>query len=115
EVFGPMVFPKGEDREVGTEVVTAGEIAVLAKVAVVLETDVGETPKFEVDDGATTMLGADDEETGTLELDGGEITMGEMGEPEIGVVELTDDTVPLTGETIPVTDGRVPSVCEVSV
>jgi hypothetical protein len=106
-----MAVPKGEDREVGTEVVTAGEIPVLEKVeeeTVVLETAVGETPKLEVDDGETTKLGADDEETGTLELDDREITMGEMGEPEIGVVGVTD-------ETAPVTDGTVPSVCEVSV
>jgi hypothetical protein len=109
EVLGPIV-PKVEDREVGTEVVTAGEIAVLEKVdeeTVVLETDVGETPKLEGDDGETTKLGAEDEETGTLELDEGEITMGEMGEPEIGAVGDTD-------ETGPVTDGTVPNVCEVS-
>jgi hypothetical protein len=88
--------------------VTAVEIVVFEKVALVLETDVGETPKLEVDDGETTELGADDEETGTLELEDGEITMAEMGEPEIGVVGVTD-------ETGPVTDGTVPSVCEVSV
>ena len=87
---------------------TAVEIAVLEKVAVVLETDVGETAKLEVDDGETTELGADDEETGTLELEDGEITMAEMGEPETGVVGVTD-------ETGPVTVGTVPSVCEVSV
>ncbi len=96
-----MVVPiKVEDREVGTEVVTAGEIAMpetADEETAVLEADVGETTKLEA--GAATAL---------LEVDDGEITMGEMGEPEIGVLELTD-------EMLPVTDDTVPSVCEVSV
>ena len=109
--MGPMVVPiKVEDREVGTEVVTAGEIAMLETDDVetaVLETDVGETPKLEVDDGETTKLEAG-AATALLEVDDGEITMGEMGDPEDAALELTD-------EMLLVTDDTVPSICEVSV
>lgn len=106
-----MLVPiKVEDREVGTEVVIAGEIAMLETAdeeTAVLKADVGETAKLDVDVGETTKLEAG-AATALLEVDDGVITMGEMGEPEIGVLELTD-------EMLPVTDDTVPSVCEVSV
>jgi hypothetical protein len=117
--LGPMVAPiELEDREVGTEVVTAGEIAMLETAGeeiAALEMDAGETAKLEVDDGETTKPGLDDGETATVEVDPEEITMGEMGEPEIALPELTDEMLPVTDGTVLETDDTVPSVCEVNV
>ena len=110
--------PRVEESEDGTEVVTAGEIAMLETAddeTVVLEADVGETAKLEVDAGDTTKLELEGAATVPFEVDDAEITMDEMGEPEITVLGAADEMLPLTDEAVLLTNDTVPSVCEVNV